>query len=167
MISGSYSHPLLIIPGGVTMFFRVKKIQPVVTSFLLVLTLLFFSSIGKVEAAALIDAPSANPSALTPVQYYPYHYPPGYYPPAQDTYQGTRGAAGSGWIFIEVEPPEAAVFIDGHKLEPREDNTYEEGVLAGRHKVEAKKQGYRDYMRFIDVHPGAKENLTINLRKIE
>ena len=52
-------------------------------------------------------------------------------------------------------------------MEPREDNTYEEGVLAGRHKVEAKKQGYRDYMRFIDVHPGAKENLTINLRKIE
>jgi len=40
-------------------------------------------------------------------------------------------------------------------------------VLAGRHKVEAKKQGYRDYLRFIDVHPGTKENLTINLKKIE
>ena len=149
------------------MFFRVKKIQPVVYSFLLVLTLLFLGSVGTVQAAALIDAPSANPPTLTPVQYYPYHYPPGYYPPAPDPYQDTKGAVGSGWIFIEVEPPEAAVFIDGHKLEPREDNTYEEGVLAGRHKVEAKKEGYRDYMRFIDVHPGAKENLTINLRKIE
>ena len=144
------------------MFFRVKQTQPAVYSFLLVLALLFLGSVGTVQAAALIDAPSTNPPALTPIQYYPYHYPP-----AQDPYQDTKGAAGSGWIFIEVEPPAAAVFIDGHKVEPREDNTYEEGVLAGRHKVEAKKQGYRDYMRFIDVHPGTKENLTINLRKIE
>lgn len=149
------------------MILRVKKIQPVVYSFLLVLALLFLGSIGTVQAAALIDAPSADPSTPTPVQYYPYHYPPGYYPPTSDPYQNSRGATGSGWIFIEVEPPEAAVFIDGHKLEPREDNTYEEGVLAGRHKVEAKKGGYRDFMRFIDVHPGAKESLTINLRKIE
>jgi hypothetical protein len=149
------------------MFFRVKKIQPVVTSFLLVLALLFLGSVGTVQAAALIDVPSANPSALVPVQHYPYHYPRGYYPPTPDPYQDTKGAAGSGWIFIEVEPSAAAVFIDGHKVEPREDNTYEEGVLAGRHKVEAKKQGYRDFLRFIDVYPGTKENLTINLRKIE
>jgi hypothetical protein len=149
------------------MFFRVKQTQPVVYSFLLVFALLFLGSNGTAQATALIDAPAAHPPTLTQVQYYPYHYPPGYYPPSQDTYQGTKGATGSGWIFIEVEPPEAAVFIDGHKVEPREDNTYEEGVLAGRHKVEAKKQGYRDYTRFIDVHPGAKENLTINLRKIE
>jgi hypothetical protein len=149
------------------MVFRVKKIQPVVYSFLLVLALLFAGSIETVQAAALIDVPSADPPAPTPVQYYPYRYPHGYYPPATDPYQETKGATGSGWIFIEVEPPEAAVFIDGHKLEPREDNTYEEGVLAGRHKVEAKKGGYRDYMRFVDVHPGAKESLTINLRKKE
>jgi hypothetical protein len=149
------------------MFFRLKQTQPVVYSFLLVLALLILGSIGTVQAAALIDAPSANSPTLAPVQYYPRHYPPGYYPPAPDSYQGTQGAMGSGWIFIEVEPPEAAVFIDGHKLEPREDNTYEEGVLAGRHKVEAKKGGYRDYMRFVDVYTGAKESLTINLRKIE
>jgi hypothetical protein len=149
------------------MFFPVKKIYSVVSSFLLVLALLILGPIGAVEAAASIDAPSANPPALTPVQHYPYHYPPGYYPPTPDTYQSAKRVKGSGWIFIEVEPSEAAVYIDGHKLEPREDNTYEEGVLAGRHKVEAKKGGYRDYMRFIDVHPGTKENLTINLRKIE
>ena len=64
------------------MFFRVKKIQPVAFSFLLVLALLFLGSVGTVQAAALIDAPSTNPPALTPIQYYPYHYPPGYYPPA-------------------------------------------------------------------------------------
>lgn len=148
------------------MFLRAKKSQPVVCFFLLVLTLLFFFSIGPVDAAGLIDIPQATPSALTPVQYYPYYHP-GYYPPSPDPYQGTKGATGSGWIFIEVEPQEAAVFIDGHKMEPREDNTYEEGVLAGRHKVEAKKQGYRDYLRFIDIHPGTKENLTITLKKME
>ena len=149
------------------MFFRVKEFRPVVYSFLLVLTLFFLGSIGTVPAAALIEASSAHPPILTPVQYYPYHYPPGYYPPAPDPYQDTKGAMGSGWIFIEIEPLEAAVYIDGHKLVPREDNTYEEGVLAGRHKVEAKKGGYRDYMRFVDVHPGAKESLTINLKKKE
>ena len=149
------------------MFLRARKTQPTLRSLLLLFTLLFLFSIGSVKAAGLIDSPSAEIPTLTPVQYYPYHYPPGYYPPSPDPYQGSKGAAGSGWIFIEVEPPEAAVLIDGHKLEPREDNTYEEGVLAGRHKVEVKKHGYRDYMRFIDVHPGAKENLTINLRKLE
>jgi hypothetical protein len=151
------------------MFLRAKKTQPIVCSFLPILTLFFLFSNANVEAVGLTDNPSVAPSDLTPVQYYPrpYHYPPGYYPPTQDPYQGNQGARGSGWIFIEVEPPEAAVFIDGHKLEPREDNTYEEGVLTGRHKVEAKKQGYRDYLRFIDIHPGTKENLTINLKKIE
>ena len=59
------------------------------------------------------------------------------------------------------------MYIDGHKLEPQADNTYEEGVLAGRHKVEAKKGGYQDYMRLIDVHPGARENLTIQMKKID
>ena len=63
------------------MFFRVKKIHLVISSFLLVFTLLLLGSIGTVEAAALIDAPSANPPTLTPVQHYPYHYPPGYNPP--------------------------------------------------------------------------------------
>ncbi len=167
LISGSCPHPLLIFSEGVPMFFRLKTIQPVVYSFLLVLTLLFIGSFKTVQAAALIDAPPATPPTLTPVQHYPYRYPPGYYPPPPDTYQGTKDANGSGWIFIEVRPQEAAVFIDGHKLEPKEDSTYEEGVLAGRHKVEAKNQGYSDYIRFIDVHPGAKENMTINLRKID
>ena len=149
------------------MLFRVKQTQPVVYSFLLLLSLIFLGSIGTVPAADLIDVPSADFPTLTPVQYYPYRYPPGYYPPAQDPYQDTKGAMGSGWIFIEVEPPEAAVFIDGHKLEPREDNTYEEGVLAGRHKVEAKKGGYRDYIRVVDVPPGVKENLSIQMKKIQ
>jgi hypothetical protein len=149
------------------MFFPVKKILPFVCAVLLVLTPLFLGSIATVRASALIEASPANPPTLTPVQYYPYHYPPGYYPPSPDPYQGNRDVRGSGWIFIEVEPPEAAVFIDGHKLEPREDNTYEEGILTGRHKVEAKKYGYRDYLRLIDVHPGVKENLTINLKKID
>jgi hypothetical protein len=149
------------------MLFRCKKIQSSIRSFLFVFALLFFGAFGTVPAAVVIEAPAAPSFTLSPVQYHPYHYPPGYYPPAPDAYQGSKGAKGSGWIFIEVEPPEAAVFIDGQKLEPREDNTYEEGVLAGRHKVEVKKHGYRDYLRFIDVHPGAKENLTINLRKLE
>ncbi|MBI5582559.1 MAG: PEGA domain-containing protein [Deltaproteobacteria bacterium] len=139
-------------------------------SFLGILAILFLLSLpapAGADTTDLILGSSSPGTILTPVQYYPYRYPPGYYPPAQDPYRGTKGSPGSGWIVIEVEPPEAAVFIDGHKLEPREDNTYEEGVLAGRHKVEAKKGGYRDYVRFVDVPPGVKESLTIQLKKIE
>ena len=115
---------------------------------------------------------TAAGAAFQTIQYYPRryppgYYPPGYYPPTSDPYNDAKESPGSGWIVVEVEPPEAAVFIDGHKLEPLGDNTYEEGVLAGRHKVEAKKGGYRDYVRFVDVPPGAKESISIKMRKIE
>ena len=114
----------------------------------------------------------AKGAAFQTVQYYPRRYPPGsyppgYYPPSSDPYNDAKTSPGSGWIVIEVEPPEAAIFVDGHKLEPLGDNTYEEGVLAGRHKVEAKKGGYRDYVRFVDVPPGVKESVSIKMRKIE
>ena len=92
------------------MFFRVKKIHPVISSLLLVLSLMIFGPIGTAEAAALIDAPSADPPTLTPIQHYPYRYPPGYNPPAPNTYQGTRGAKGSGWVFIEVDPGSGRVY---------------------------------------------------------
>ncbi|MCU0580763.1 MAG: PEGA domain-containing protein [Desulfobacterota bacterium] len=139
-------------------------------------------AIGFIFLFSLPGAAVADPSgqrivsaaaggALQSIQYYPRrhppgYYPPGYYPPSSDPYYDTKGAPGSGWIVIEVEPPEAAVYIDGHKLEPQADNTYEEGVLAGRHKVEARKGGYRDYIRFVDVPPGVKETLTIQMKKI-
>jgi hypothetical protein len=106
------------------------------------------------------------PRRYPPGHYPPGYYPPGYYPPTSDPYHDTKGSPGSGWIVIEVDPPEAAVYVDGHKLEPQADNTYEEGVLAGRHKVEAKKGGYRDYVRFVDVPPGVKETVTIQMKKI-
>ena len=130
-----------------------------------------FPSAAGAEPSGHRIVSAAAGGAFQSIQYYPRrhppgYYPPGYYPPSSDPYYDTKGAPGSGWIVIEVEPPEAAVYIDGHKLEPQADNTYEEGVLAGRHKVEARKGGYRDYIRFVDVPPGAKETLTIQMKKI-
>jgi hypothetical protein len=152
------------------MIFKISKFGPGFFGILAILCLFSLPAPAGADSAGLTSGSSPNGTAFQPVQYRPYryppnYYPPGYYPPAQDPYDGTKGSPGSGWIVIEVDPPEAAVFIDGHKLEPREDNTYEEGVLAGRHKVEAKKGGYRDYVRFVDVPPGVKESLTIQLRK--
>jgi hypothetical protein len=138
-----------------------------------ILTVFLFSFPGAVGAdpsgPRIVSA--AEGGTFQTVQYYPRryppgYYPPGYYPPSSAPYQDSKGAPGSGWIVIEVEPPEAAVYVDGHKLEPQADNTYEEGVLAGRHKVEAKKGGYRDYVRFVDIPPGVKETVTIQMKKL-
>lgn len=126
--------------------------------------LILFTALAQAGGAGSLTAPSTG---ITTVQYYPRYYPPGYYTPPTDPYEGTKGSPGSGWIVIEVDPQEAAVYIDGHKLKPEADNSYEEGVLAGRHKVEVKKGGYRDYVVFVDVPPGAKESLTVQLRKIK
>lgn len=136
-------------------------------------TLFLFPFPGAAGAAPSFQwvVSTAEGGAVQSVQYYPRryppgYYPPGYYPPSSDPYQDSKGSPGSGWIVIEVDPSEAAVYVDGHKLEPQADNTYEEGVLAGRHKVEAKKGGYRDYVRFVDIPPGVKETVTIQMKKI-
>ncbi|MBA4394816.1 MAG: hypothetical protein C0407_14795 [Desulfobacca sp.] len=98
---------------------------------------------------------------------YPQPYPPGYHSPRPETYEGTRQVRPSGWISIEIDPPDAAVFIDGNKLEQGKDNTYEEGVFTGRHKIEVKKRGFQDHMEWIEVQTGATENRKILLKQIK
>ncbi|MBI5601825.1 MAG: PEGA domain-containing protein [Deltaproteobacteria bacterium] len=142
--------------------------------------ILFFSGVplilafgAQVTAAALTTNPQPNGSQGTLVQWtpyptpypYPQPYPPSYYPPSSESY-GTRDVRPSGWIFIEVDPPDATVFIDGNKLEPSKDNTYEEGVLTGMHKVVVKKSGYQDYLEIVTVSTAATQRLMIRLKKI-
>jgi hypothetical protein len=96
----------------------------------------------------------------------PRPYPPPYYPPPPSSQGPSHQAQPSGWVHVEVFPPDAEVFLDGIKMERGEDKAFEEGVLTGRHKVEVKKDGYHDHMELVDVYPAAKERLKIPLKKI-
>lgn len=96
----------------------------------------------------------------------PRPYPPSYYPPPPSSQGPSHQAQPSGWVQVEVFPPDAEVFLDGIKMERGEDRAFEEGVLTGRHKVEVRKEGYHDYMELVDVYPAAKERLKITLKKI-
>jgi hypothetical protein len=124
---------------------------------------------GQATAAALITNAQPNGSQGTLVQWdpYPYRpYPPGYHPPSQEP-SGAQNVRPSGFIFIVVDPPDAAVFIDGNKVEPSKDNTYEEGVVTGMHKVVVKKTGYQDYLEIVTVSTGATQRLTIRLKPMK
>jgi hypothetical protein len=90
-------------------------------------------------------------------------YPPPSYPSRTNNYG--RTAQASGWIHVDVNPPDAEVFLNGLPM-GREGNAYEEGVLVGRYKVEVKKEGYLDHTQFVDVYPAARERIKINLRKV-
>ncbi len=123
---------------------------------------------GQAAAAALIETPQMNGSLGTLAQWDPNFspYPPGYSPPSQEP-SGPHNVKPSGFIFIEVDPPDATVFIDGNKVEPSKDNTYEEGVLTGMHKVVVKKSGYQDHLEIVTVSTGATQRLTIRLKQMK
>ena len=131
---------------------------------------LFISGFGgQVKAASLITNSQPNGSRGTLAQWdpYPYRpYPPGYPSPSQEP-SGTQNVKPSGFIFIVVDPPDATVFIDGNKVEPSKDNTYEEGVVTGMHKVVVKKTGYQDYLEIVTVSTGATQRLTIRLKQMK
>lgn len=156
------------------MIFLKKSFKIAAYTFLFFWVTLVLGFGGQATATALITNPQPNGSQGTPVQWtpypspypYPQPYPPSYYPPPSEP-SGTRNVRPSGWIFIEVEPPDATVFIDGNKLEPSKDNTYEEGVLTGMHKVVVKKSGYQDYLEMVTVSTAATQRLTIRLKKIK
>jgi hypothetical protein len=134
--------------------------------FLLFMTLLL--CFGGQTAWAVVMTPQQNGYSWTPAQWVPTPYPqlvpPGYYPPSQDSSGGQRNVKPSGFIFIEVDPPDAEVFIDGNKLKPSKDNTYEEGVFTGMHKVVVKKSGYKDHLEIVTVSTGATQRLTVRLK---
>lgn len=80
---------------------------------------------------------------------------------------GTPGQAQPwGWIHVEVNPPGTRVFLNGNRMGAAERNEFEERVLPGRHKVEAKKEGYQDFVIYVDAQPAVKERLKIDLKKI-
>ncbi len=137
--------------------------------FLLFMTLIL--CLGGQAAWAVVMIPQPGGTSWTPAQWestpYPNLVPPGYSPPHQDSHEGQRNVKPTSFIFIEVDQPDAEVFIDGNKLKPAKDNTYEEGVSAGMHKLVIKKSGYKDYLEIVTVSTGATQKRTVRLKPIK
>ena len=68
-----------------------------------------------------------------------------------------------GQIIILVDPVSAEVFLDGLRLDQRDDLSYAAGLIEGRHRVEVAAEGYIDYDKTINVSGGRGKFLTIRL----
>ena len=68
-----------------------------------------------------------------------------------------------GQIIILVDPVSAEVFLDGLRLNQRDDLSYAAGLIEGRHRVEVEAEGYIDYDKTINVSGGRGKFLTIRL----
>jgi hypothetical protein len=105
--------------------------------------------------------PSVAPYPGAPVApVMPYPAPP---PPAASPYPIPANPAGR--VLILVNPVDAEVYVDGVRLQQRSDLSYEVGLLAGPHRVDVKKDGYRPYSRKVDVAPGGGLYLPIGLEQ--
>jgi hypothetical protein len=68
-----------------------------------------------------------------------------------------------GQIIILVEPVSAEVFLDGLRLNRRDDLSYAVGLLEGPHQVKVQARGYAAQDRTINVLGGRGMFLTIRL----
>jgi hypothetical protein len=76
------------------------------------------------------------------------------------------GRQGTGTISIRVQPADAELLIDGQpsRSSPGLERTIID-VSAGRHNVQAHRDGYVGYLTDVDVRPGETTALDINLRR--
>lgn len=59
-----------------------------------------------------------------------------------------------GRIVIEVEPEDAAVFVDAMRLTSRNEYGYEIGLLAGRHRIDVRHRDMRPWSQDVEVPAG-------------
>ena len=100
--------------------------------------------------------------------YYPgygYGYPYHYYPKEEKSPYSDLDIKSAGELIITVEPLEADVLVDGYVLMPDENLTYSIGLLTGEHQVEVKAQGYKTYLKDIEIQPGKGITLSIQIEK--
>ena len=100
--------------------------------------------------------------------YYPYYYPP------EDMYKRKYESPypaeikGAGRLNIQVIPGDADVLLDGYPLAiGREAGPFAIGLLAGKHQIEVRKEGYRGYQKEVEIKTAATTNLKIILERRE
>jgi hypothetical protein len=110
-----------------------------------------------------------NPNSPYYQPYYPYYYPyGGYYPGSgANTSPYPTDVKPAGRLFIQIEPLDAQVMVDGYSLKQKDDLTYEVGLFTGTHHVEAQKEGFKNYKVDVDIQPGMGTLITIVLEKLQ
>jgi hypothetical protein len=71
----------------------------------------------------------------------------------------------AGRLLILVNPVDAEVYVDGVRLQQRDDLSYEVGLLAGPHQLDVRKDGYKAFSKRLDILPGGGMYVPIALEK--
>jgi len=67
-----------------------------------------------------------------------------------------------GRLVIEVEPPDAEVYVDGGRVTPG-DRGYDVGLLAGRHRIDVRRTGMLPWTQDVEVPPGGGLLITVQM----
>ena len=124
------------------------------------------SSAAWAEPGYLYDAPYGGaPYYYAPYPYYyPWGAPGGVYGPSEGDFGGDA-VIPAGRLILLVDPVSAEVYVDGHRLNQRDDLSYQVGLLVGRHAVEVRAQGYRPYNQDVNLQPGRRMVITVRLKR--
>ncbi len=69
-----------------------------------------------------------------------------------------------GTLSTRVMPPDAVILVDGEALaRPEGENRFSIDLAEGPHQVEVRKEGFRPYVRTIDVLAGRTFTLNVSL----
>lgn len=128
--------------------------------------------VGPASPAVVVTTPiqpnavPANLGAIPPLPYgYPV-FPP--YPPAQPTAPAKPDMSRvipAGRLIVKVEPGDSTVYVDGYQLVAAQSNTYEIGLLIGKHRLEVRRQNYTEYVNDFEVETNKAVLVTVSLRK--
>jgi hypothetical protein len=101
---------------------------------------------------------------------YPYAYPyPDYRydnaaPARLEVASGDAQTAGFGTLSVRTIPPDAVILVDGEAWDrPAGDNRFSIELANGRHQVEIRKEGFRPYVRTVDILGGRTFLLNVSL----
>lgn len=107
-------------------------------------------------------AAPVHPSYSAPAPYVPLGSP--YAPPPVEVRAIELKPGGR--LVIEVQPEDAAVYVDAMQLKSKTENGYEIGLLAGRHRVDVRRKGMKPWGQQVEVPAGGGLIVSVQLEPL-
>lgn len=101
---------------------------------------------GAYPSPPYFSQPYLQPGAPTPSAYPPQVKP-------------------AGRLVILTNPIDADVYVDGVRLQQQSNLSYDVGLLAGRHQVDIRKEGFKPFSYKAEIPPGGGMVLPVELEK--